>query len=78
MPTYNGCDNSVFGRLVRTESLLFIVYYKMRKKNKLVKPLCYIPNAFFSPKRIVKVKTNKLAAHLEVAHGTSVEKHWSL
>jgi len=48
-----------------------------------VKPLYCIPNAFFSPKRIVKVKTYKLAAHLEVAHGTlvcrgtPVEKHCS-
>jgi len=51
--------------------------YKEIKKDQ-VKPLCYIPNAFFSPKIIVKVKTNKLAAHLEVAHGTPVEKHWAL
>ncbi len=37
----------------------------------------------FSPKRIVKLKTNKLAAHLETTHGTlvcrgtPVEKHCS-
>ncbi len=42
-----------------------------------VKSLYCIPNTFFSPKRIVKLKTNKLAAHLEAARGTPVEKHWS-
>ena len=32
-------------------------------------------NVLIVPKRVVKERTKKLAAHLEGAHGTPVEKH---
>jgi len=47
---------------------------KFLKKDQVKQVYCNT-NAFFSPKRLVKVKTNRLAAHLEVARGTPVEKH---
>ena len=31
---------------------------------------------FIFPKRVVKVRTKNMAAHLEGVHGTPVEKHW--
>ena len=43
-----------------------------RKSDKLPKK-----NVLIVPKRVVKERTKKLAAHLEGAHGTPVEKHRS-
>jgi hypothetical protein len=41
-------------------------------KKDIGKSLYYNQNAFFSPKRIVKVRKYKMAAHLEGARGTLV------